>query len=389
MVQSRTSRRKAKRLKISEILRNIERRAPDSCSESWDNNGLLVGDPSWSTSTAVVSVDLTEESLALAKRVGAKLIVNHHPCIFPRSRGIARVAPPSLVWKAIDAQVAVLACHTNFDRCALEVPQQISKALGVKVLGRLLEKPTESLKKLVVFVPDSHVDSVHAALSSASAGHVGNYDHCAFIAPGEGRFRGGDSTNPFLGKAGRLERAQELRLETIFPAGMEQIVLQALRASHPYEEIAYDIYSVEQKASSEGMTSGLGYGFYGDFNQATSIQSLVKKLVRTFEASGAVLTPAGGKASEKGKASSRRMGFVAGKGSSFISAALAARCDVFVTGEVDYHEALSAARRGMTVVELGHRESERFYLKTMSSWLQEMGLKPVEQNTPLQTISCP
>ncbi|NDD90955.1 Nif3-like dinuclear metal center hexameric protein [bacterium] len=385
MAQSRTDRRKAKKLKISDIIGNIEGRAPESCSESWDNNGLLVGDPNWTTSAAVVSVDLTEESLDLAKRLGAKLIVNHHPCIFPRSRGISRITPNSLVWTALESQVAVLACHTNFDRCALEVPQQISKALGVKVLGRLIENPNESLKKLVVFVPDSHIDSVHAALSAASAGQVGNYDHCAFVGPGEGRFRGADSTKPFLGKPGLLERAQESRLETVFPAGMEVRVLQALRDAHPYEEIAYDIYSLEQKASSEGMTPGLGYGFYGDFKKAASIPSLVKKLVQTFEASGAVLTPSRVKASRKGQAIVQRMGFVAGKGSSFISAALAARCDVFVTGEVDYHEALAAARRGMTVVELGHRESERFYLKTMSAWLKSLGLRVVELNIPVQT----
>ncbi|MEN9724318.1 MAG: hypothetical protein RJB38_2304 [Pseudomonadota bacterium] len=369
--------------KVGEIIRDLAALAPESCAESWDNVGLLVGDPEQSTTHVVVSIDLTADAIQLAQRTGARLIVNHHPCIFPKQRGLARVAPPSLVWDALQAGIAVYASHTNFDRCALEVPESISKAWGLRLEGRLIERPAEALRKLVVFVPQSHVNQVHSALVAAGAGHLGNYDSCAFLAAGEGTFRGGDQTQPFIGTPGVLERAKEVRLETVLPAGLEPQVLQALRSSHPYEEVAYDLYSVHQTASGKGLVRGLGYGFYGDLERAESIEEFTSKSRRLFEASGAILTSAFPQSSRR---KVRKIGFVAGKGSAFIGAAVAAGCDAFVTGEVDYHEALGAARQGMTVIELGHRESERFFLKIMSSWLKRMGLQARECHRPVQRI---
>jgi dinuclear metal center YbgI/SA1388 family protein len=389
MVKRRTSgrkvaSRKTTRLKVGDIARLLNELAPESTAESWDNVGLLAGDSTWTTSGAVVSIDLTAQAIAAAKRSGARLIVNHHPCIFPKSRGLSRFTPSSLVFQAAQEGIAVYSSHTNFDRCALEVPSRIADALGARILGRMIEQPQGALKKLVVFVPESHVDAVHAALSEASAGQVGNYDSCAFLSAGQGRFRGNDSTKPFVGAPGKLELANEIRLETVFPAGMEPVVLGALRQSHPYEEIAYDLYSVEQRASSGGLTRGLGYGFYGDLERPAELRDFVRKVGKAFEALGAILTPAEGVSS--GRARIKRIGYTPGKGSSFVSTAVSAGCDLFITGEVGYHDALSGARRGMSVLELGHRESERFFLHVMTDWLRAMGLKTQELNIPVQTI---
>lgn len=373
--------KKPAELSVREISEEISWLAPESTAESWDNVGLLVGDPLWMTPGVVISIDLTLEAIELAQRKGYRLIVNHHPCIFPKSKGLSRVTPPSLVFEALARGIAVVACHTNFDRCALEVPHGLAQLLGVNLVGRLVDEPSGSLKKLVVFVPSSHTDEVHAALSGAGAGHIGRYDECAFVAPGEGRFRGGLGTNPFIGKPGALERAVEDRLETIFPAGLEGEVLQALRDSHPYQEIAYDIYPVEQGPSAEGIVRGLGYGFFGDLKKPQDFKSLSSKVIRLFEASGALVTP-----SLRSKKRVHRVGYVAGKGSSFIGAALKAKCDVFITGETGYHDALRAARSGMTVIELGHRESERFFLSTMAGWVEGLGLKTIEINTPHQIM---
>jgi len=373
---------------LREIRDEIAYLAPEATAEHWDNVGLLVGDPEWRTQGVVVSIDLTPESIQVARRKGYRLIVNHHPCIFPKSRGLSKITPPSLVFEALQSGIGVISCHTNFDRCALEVPYAVASLLGATPLGRLVEEPSGSLKKLVAFVPQSHTDEVHAALSGAGAGQVGRYDECAFAAPGEGRFRGTEGTHPFLGKAGEQERAAEDRLETIFPAGLEAEVLQALRDSHPYEEIAYDIYAVEQGPSPEGVIRGLGYGFYGDLKKPLQEAGFVKKVIGLFEASGALVTSAQGQAQRGTRARQiKRMAFVAGKGSSFVGAALKAHCDVFVTGEAGYHDALRAARAGMTVVELGHRESERFFLSTMAAWTEGLGLKAVELNSPQQVIT--
>lgn len=377
---------KGNTIPVREICEEIAWLAPESTAESWDNVGLLAGDPAWMTSGVVVSIDLTEEAIEVARRKGYRLIVNHHPCIFPRSRGLSRITPPSLVFKALEAGIAVVACHTNFDRCALEVPHALASLLGASLVGRLVDQPQGSLKKLVVFVPQTHTDQVHEALSNAGAGHIGRYEDCAFISQGEGRFRALDGAKPYLGSVGALERAPEDRLETIFPAGLEAEVLQALRESHPYQEIAYDLYGVEQGPSPEGIVRGLGYGFYGDLKKPLASKAFVSKVVKLFEASGALVTGGMGREGKK-RREFKRIAYVAGKGSSFIGAAHKAGCDVFVTGETGYHDALRAARSGMTVVELGHRESERFYLSTMAGWMEGLGLKAIELNTPQQRMT--
>src|SRR5262249_8906191 len=157
-------------------------------------------------------------------RKKANLILNHHPCIFPKSKGLARVTDSSsptaeLVYKPIENEISVASYHTNFDQCAMEFVRTVANALGVIPRGRLLEKPRGALTKLVVFVPRDHVDAVRQEICEAGAGHIGNYDFCTFGSEGIGTFRGNDQSRPFLGKAGRLERAQEVRLETVFPAG--------------------------------------------------------------------------------------------------------------------------------------------------------------------------
>ena len=372
---------KAVGLSVREISDEIAWLAPESTAESWDNVGLLVGDPAWRTSGVVISIDLTAEAIEAARRKGYRLIVNHHPCIFPKGKGLARVTPPSLVFEALASGIAVIACHTNFDRCALEVPHGLAQLLGLNVVGRLVDEPSGALKKLVVFVPSTHTDEVHAALSGAGAGHIGRYDECAFVTAGEGRFRGSHGTQPFIGKPGTHERTAEDRLETIFPTGLEGEILQALRDSHPYQEMAYDIYPVEQGPAREGVVRGLGYGFFGDLKKPQDLNTLSSKVIRLFEASGALVTP-----SLRPKKRVERIGYVAGKGSSFIGAALQAQCDVFITGEAGYHDALRAARSGMAVIELGHRESERFFLSTMAGWVEGLGLKTLELNTPHQIM---
>jgi hypothetical protein len=233
--------------------------------------------------------------------------------------------------------------------------------------------------KLAVYVPLTHLDEVRESISQAGAGHIGNYDSCTFSAKGEGTFRGGGDTQPFLGRPGQLERAEEARLETIFPRGLQKNVLQALFKAHPYEEVAFDLYSVEQAPGAKGVISGLGYGFWGEFTSPKPFSELTKDVKKLFGVERFWLT-------EPVPTRIKRVAFVAGKGSSFLRAALAAECDLFITGEAGYHVALEGARRGMAVLELGHRESEKFFVLTMQEWLAKIGLKTVGLTTPTQKI---
>ena len=371
---------KKKKLKsVKEILQALDQRAPQECAEDWDNVGLLAGDPNWETQGAVVCVDLTEEAIRLAVQKGYRLIVNHHPCIFPRSRGLSRILPQHLVFSALQQGIAVAAYHTNFDQCALEVVDLIAHGLGLQVKGRLMDRSVGAVKKLVVYVPSSYLQVVRDAVLAAGAGHIGNYDSCSFHSEGEGSFRGGEGSDPFIGRPGALERVKESRLEVVFPKGLQTQVLHALSRAHPYEEIAFDLYPVEQKIAHSGVVRGLGYGFWGEFKNPKLFSDVVKGVRNLFGIQGFLMThPAPKKVS--------RIGFVAGKGSSFLDAAAAVQCDLFITGEAGYHSSLMGARKGVSVMELGHRESERFFLQVMKKWLSQEGLKVVEVHTPTQQI---
>lgn len=364
---------------VGQIINLLERHAPSGTAESWDNVGLLLGDPAWKTAGAVATVDLTREAIERAKAEGVRLIINHHPCIFPKGKGPSKIQAGTLVFDAICEGIAVAAYHTNFDQCALEVPQAITQAMGLEPKGRLVDKAEGSLLKLVVYVPSTHLDAVREAVSRAGAGHIGNYDQCTFSTPGEGTFRGSDQTQPFLGKPGELERAQEHRLETILPAGLKTQVLKALFEAHPYEEVAFDLYPVLQGPASQGLIRGLGYGFWGEWKEAKSFEEVAQCVKSVFGIDGFWV-------SSPQPAKIRRVGFVAGKGASFVGAASAVGCDLFITGEAGYHTALDGARRGVTVMELGHRESERFFAPTVAGWLKDVGLKAVALDVPTQKI---
>lgn len=370
---------------ISKVISFLEKKAPSSLSESWDNVGLLLGTPKATTTGAVVSVDLTEEALELAKQNGFHLIVNHHPCLFPRDGGLSRVTSShsgtleNRVYETLTQGISVYSSHTNFDRCALEVVEEISKGLGIEPKGRLVERDSDQFLKCVVMVPESHLEQVQKALSEAGAGQIGNYDSCSFYTKGVGTFRGKEGSHPFIGKPGQAESVNEMRLEVILPRGLKNGVLQALKNSHPYEEISYDFYPVEQLPSGKGLSWGLGYGFWGEFDEPKDFSEVALCVKKLFNIDGYWL-------SEPAPKSIKRLAFVAGKGTSFMSHANQLGCDLFITGEAGYHPVLRSSARGTAVMELGHRESERFYLEVMSRWIEQMGLKVVVSDRPQQRI---
>ena len=156
---------------VGDVLRYLDGRAPRSTAEDWDNVGLLVGDPAQELNGAVLSIDLTLEAIEVANQKKYPFIINHHPCIFPKNRGPSTVTSGSLVYEAAKRGISVAAYHTNFDQCSFEVVQAISQGLGVVPKGRLVEKSSGSLVKLVTFVPPTHLDAVRNAICDAGAGH--------------------------------------------------------------------------------------------------------------------------------------------------------------------------------------------------------------------------
>jgi putative NIF3 family GTP cyclohydrolase 1 type 2 len=176
-----------------------------------------------------------------------------------------------------------------------------------------------------------------------------------------------------------LETAEELKIETVIPRGLERTVVQAMLAAHPYEEVAYDLYPLEQSPASTGLVKGLGYGFWGDFAKPRAFSEVLRDVRRLFKVEGYLLTESESfqLGQPKGK-KIRRVAFAAGKGASVVPAAASLGCDLMITGEAGYHEALAARSSSMSVVELGHTESERFFVKTVRSWLKRSGVQATE-----------
>ncbi len=360
--------------KISQLIEIIEARIPTACAEDWDQVGLISGDAKKNLTGVVIGIDLTRQLLDLALSKKANLIVIHHPPLFPKGKGLSKLIMgrehdlSTLLLTAFQKNICIYVAHTNFDRCALDGMIELAKNLGATAQARVWEAPEEGktiLKKLVTYVPVDYFEKVRDTLYMAGVGHIGNYDCCGFGSAGSGNFRALEGASPFFGKVGHLEEAEEIRFETVFPAGMEGMVIDTLESVHPYEEVAYDIYSVEQQPKLKGLVWGMGYGFVGELKKPLSFEAFSRKIKSVFQVKNFLTNQV------NPKKLINRIAFTPGKGTSFVKSVRAHQVDVFITGEVGYHASLDSARAGLNVIELGHRESEHYFLKTLHAWCKE------------------
>jgi dinuclear metal center YbgI/SA1388 family protein len=332
--------------KLFEITRFFENLAPLSLQESYDNAGLLTGDLNLEISSVLVTLDVTEEVIdeAIAKK--AQLVVAHHPIIFS---GLKKITGKNYVErtiiKAIKNDIAIYAVHTNLDSITGGVNSKICEKLQLENCT-VLQPVTGQLKKLITFIPKSHTDKVREALFAAGAGNIGNYDSCGFVTSGTGSFRGNEKSNPFVGKKGEVHLEKENRFETIFPAYLQGEIIQALLNSHPYEEVAYDIYTLNNQFDKIGM------GMVGTLAEPVAEKDFLIQLKKTFN-TGVIKHTAlkGGKV--------KRVAVCGGSGSSLLKRAIAAGAEFFVSGDFKYHEFFDAENK-IVVADVGHFESEQF-----------------------------
>lgn len=240
---------------IKEIMDILEHWAPLAYQESYDNGGLLIGNPSTEVSSALITLDCTEEVIQEAIDKKCQLVIAHHPIIFT---GLKKLTGKNYVErtiiKAIKNDIVIYAIHTNLDNVSSGVNHKMGEKLGLKN-SRVLSPKKNILKKLVTYIPSDHYESVRMAIFEAGAGHTGNYSHCGFSVSGFGSFKGNEHANPTLGNTNELIRVEEQRFETIFPDYLEAKIIRSLKESHPYEEVAYDIYTIDNEHTQVG--SGL------------------------------------------------------------------------------------------------------------------------------------
>ena len=332
-------------MKINELSRYLENFAPLALQESYDNSGLLIGSPEKEVERALITLDVTREVMDEAIALGFGLIIAHHPLIF---KGLKRLRGGNLVEdlviKAVKNDVAVYAIHTNLDNIAEGVNARLSLQLGLK--NTRILSPAGKLKKLVVFCPESHADVVREAVLNAGAGHIGNYSHCSYATGGEGSFMALEGTHPFVGKQGEIHFEKEVRLEAIVPESLLDVVLQSMLVAHPYEEVAYDIYALENTGANAGA------GMIGELPEAMAPADFLQW----------VKAHLGAQALRHGLLIGRKVKKVAiagGSGSFLMGKAFASGADAFVTADLKYHDFFHFQKQ-MILIDAGHYETEQF-----------------------------
>lgn len=352
---------------VGDVMEWMEALAPRALAEEWDHPGLQVGRGDTPLLGVLVCLDCRDAVIEEASSLGANLIVSHHPLLFRPLRSLDFEDPVGRrVGELVRRGIALFSAHTNYDSARGGLNDWLAARFGLTGV-RPLRTAAETLYKLAVFVPTGHEDAVRDALAGAGAGHIGNYSHCTFQSPGTGTFLPLDGANPYLGARGRLERAEEVRLETIVPASRLRAAVAAMLAAHPYEEVAYDVYRLangDPAALGAAAASRVGIGRVGDLAATMSVAEVAAAArerlgVRNVRVVG-----------DPGR-QVRRLAVCGGSGGKFVRAAVAAGADALLTGDVDHHDALDALDLGLAVIDAGHWGTERAAMAAVVDRLNE------------------
>ncbi|MBM6829896.1 Nif3-like dinuclear metal center hexameric protein [Anaerotignum lactatifermentans] len=347
-------------VRVKDIMAVMEGIAPGKLAEGWDRPGLAVGRPEREVKKILVALDVTKEVIAEAIEAQAELIVTHHPMLlFQKFDSITPETPVGeKILTLAEHKIAAFSAHTNLDVAKGGTNDVLAELIGLEQVEILEETWAEELKKIVVYVPLSHGDAVREAMCQAGAGHIGNYACCTFGAKGEGTFLPLEGTHPYLGEEGKLERAEEIRLETIVPASKTARVVEAMLAAHPYEEVAFDIYAVEQKGQREGI------GRMGELPEAMEFAAFAKLLKEKLGLDSIRLT---GDAHKMIK----RVALCTGSGAEFVLPAHAKGADAYLTGDIKFHEAQKAVEAGICVADVTHYASEVLIVPVLQKALEK------------------
>lgn len=340
---------------IADIIQYLETLAPPGLQESYDNAGLITGQSGWECTGILCSLDTTEAIIEEAIANNCNLIVAHHPIVFG---GLKKINGKNYVERtviaAIKNDIAIYAIHTNLDNVMHGVNGKIAEVLGLQQV-QVLQPKAGQLQKLITFVPHQQAEQVRAAIFNAGGGHISNYSECSFNTEGTGTFNAGEGTNPYIGNIGEQHHEPETRIEIIFPAWLQDAVIKAMQAAHPYEEVAYDIIPLLNQHHQTGA------GLVGNLPQAmpeTDFLQILKKLFQVPVIKHTALL----------QKNIQRVALCGGAGSFLINNALRSGADIFITGDMKYHEFFDADNR-LIIADIGHYESEQFTINLLADGL--------------------
>jgi dinuclear metal center YbgI/SA1388 family protein len=344
---------------VRDVWQALDERFPFAHRADWDNVGILLGDPGSPVRSIAFALDATPGVISSLRRRPADLLVTHHPVVYSPLKSVRPDFPSSRpAFELVRMGVAVISAHTNADVAPRGVSYAMARRLGLRGIRPLIPgEPSSDACKVVVFVPPAHAEKVLSAAAKAGAGRIGAYARCSFRSTGTGTFLGAEGTDPYVGVSGREERVEEVRLETVAAGSLVPQVLRAVRAAHPYEEPAIDVVPLR------GGALGGGVGAVGDLSGPCPLDEFLGKAQRALRASWI-------KAAGPRRKTVRRVAVVGGSGAEFADAARDAGADLFITGDVKYHQALEAAAGTMPVADVGHASGEQWILPEFRRVLQ-------------------
>ncbi len=344
-------------MQIQQIITALELLAPPSIKEDYDNVGLIIGDANWECTGIICTLDALENVVDEAIQKNCNLIVAHHPIIF---NGLKKITGKDyvekIVIKAIKNNIAIYAIHTNLDNIHNGVNARMADALGLINTAILLPKPKQ-LKKLYTYIPVEYTTQLQEALFAIGVGNIGNYSDCSFTTIGEGTFQGNELSNPFVGNKNDRTRVMESKVEFIFPAWLENKVIETLKVNHPYEEVAYEIISIDNTHQQ------IGSGLVGHLKKAMTEKNFFTLLKREFNLKVVRHT-------NLLKKKIHKVALCGGSGSFLISNAIAAKADIFITADIKYHEFYNANNQ-LVIADIGHWESEQFTIDLIFDYLSQ------------------
>lgn len=320
----------------------IEQWAPKSLAYDWDPVGLQVGSYNTPVKKVMVTLDVDMRVVEEAIDKGVNVIIAHHPLLFKSLQSIDVESPKGkMIETLLRHQITVYAAHTNLDIAEGGVNDMIAEKLGLQDTKVLVHTESKKLFKIAVFVPNEYSATVEEAIGDAGGGHIGNYRDCNFKVQGEGTFRPTDDSNPFIGEKGNVTRVPETRIETIVEEEQLHPVIDAIKRAHPYEEVAYDIYPVENKGKSYGL------GRIGTWDAPLDVSAAITNVKDALDLSQIRFVGDDQKTIKK-------VAVVGGSGEKFISAAKQKGADIYITGDITYHAAQEAEQIGLAVIDAGH-----------------------------------
>lgn len=359
--------------KVSEIVSYITDIAPLQWQESYDNSGLLIGNPEMLVDKALITLDVTEAVIEEAVANSFHLIVSHHPLIF---KGIKNILYDNttgrIITKAIKNDIAIAAMHTNLDNSLKGVSKMLAERLGLKDL-QVLEPLSSKLFKLAVYCPLESAGFVRNAMFRAGAGCVGSYDSCSFNVEGFGTFKAGENTHPYVGEKGELHKELEQKIEVIVPQHHLQNVINEMLKVHPYEEVAYDVFALENKYNQAGS------GMVGYFENAMSEQEFLTLVKETLKVTAIRHSDFLGKPVKK-------VALCGGSGFFLLPNAKRCKADAYLTADVKYHDFFEADG-DLLLVDAGHFETEQFAKQLIADAIIKKNPKFVVQISNVKTNS--